>query len=234
MSKAKQIEIVGQLQLLGFLTTNGTGCRFVGIDYKTEIVPGKGIKVSHPFGRIFKVSKFQGLVNADYAEAVRNRVAAMMEVDKSAIEKYELGKSSYVHPFPSAPCVVAKASNPNDGEYYLQYFPTEDKTESVFVNDKGEVLDKGEVKKYLYAKGVRVAWKPAVVSLKLANITEMRASGLILSTEDADAAKEALMALRDSKVEVPLNDPFDLDVDAGKQIAAQDSHQHTGGKPQFA
>lgn len=203
MSKAKHIEIVNQLQLLGFLTTNGTGCRFVGITYRAEQEERKQMKVGQPFGRIFKVSKFQGLVNMDFVEAVRSRIAATLEVEKSQVE-YVAGKSSYVHPFPSAPCVVQKASG---GEgYYLQYFPTVEKSESVFVDEAGNIIDKELVKPWLRAKGKPTAWKPAVVSLKLENIVEMRASGLILSTEDADAAKEALLALRDSTVEIALND----------------------------
>jgi hypothetical protein len=137
------------------------------------------------------VSKLQGIVNADFVEAVKSRIANILDVDKSQVD-YTAGKSSYVHPFPSAPCVLAKASNPNDGVYYLQYMPTEGKTEYVFVNENNEAVDTEIVKPWLYAKSARSEYKPAVVSLMLSRIVEMRASGLILTTEDMDEAKAAL------------------------------------------
>jgi hypothetical protein len=191
---AKTIEIINHLELLGFLKTNGTGCRFVGITYKTEMEGGKNIRKGHPFGRLFKVSKFQGLINADYVESVKSRIAAATGYEKSEVT-YKSGPSAYIHLMTGegkALPVLVKAASPDDGVYYLQYFPTVEKTESVYVNEGGDVIPKDEVKPWLYAKGSGSPFKPAVTSLKLANIVELRASGLILTTDEMEEAKSAL------------------------------------------
>lgn len=183
------VQVASELEMLGFLKSNGTQCRFVGLKTKTPVVK---IKVGNPWGAgksetgLYKVSRKGGIINANYNTSVRRRLAAILGVELPEVQ-YENGESKYVHlmtgdnkPLP----VLVKKSNPNDGVYYLQYFPH--KSKSVYVNDAGEVVPDAVVKPWLYAESERPAFKPCVIAPKLANILELRASGVIMETPELD------------------------------------------------
>lgn len=192
MSKPTVIENIQALQLLGFLTKNGTECRFIHFTIKT---PVEKIKVSQPYGQLYKIAQYRGYINANYQTGVEKRIAQLLNVPPKSVE-YELGPSAYQHVLNDegkATAVLVKQSNPNDGVYYLQF--TKDETyqpTSVYVNEAGEVIADELVKPWLYKASPRNPLKPFVFSPKLSNIMEMRASGLILKAEDADEAKAAL------------------------------------------
>lgn len=186
------IEHVTKLQLLGFLTSNGTATRFVAFTIHT---PVEKIKVSHPFGNLFKVAKHRGYINANYVTGVRKRIAEKLGVELKDVD-YTPGKSAYQHAViggVASPSVLVKASNPDDGVFYLQFTPDETyHPKSVYVKENGEVVPDELVKPWLYATKPRPDWKPPVFSPKLSNIVELHASGVILKAEDADEAAALL------------------------------------------
>lgn len=197
------VSMLSELEILGFLKTNGTQCRFVSMTIRTPVVK---IRTGNPFGQVVKsgkvvgeskldkVATVSGLINANYVEAVRRRLAEKLGVEIKEVE-YTGGPSVYLHlltgegkPLP----VLVKASNPTDGVYYLQYFPH--KSTSVYVNAQGEVVDKETVKPWLHAVSERPDYKPQVQSVKLANIRRLKASGIVLEMPDLDEADAALAA----------------------------------------
>lgn len=187
--------------MVGFIKSNGTECRFVAMVSKTPVTK---IKVGNPFGQVikggkvqgecqlFKVSRKIGLVNANYNTSVRNRIAVKLGVKVSDVE-YENGEVWYEHlktvDGKALPLVVNKKT-PDNGEFYLQYYPH--KSTNAYVNAKGETIADATVNPWLYAETERAEFKPAVIAIKISNIKELKASGVIMQAEDLDAAAEAL------------------------------------------
>lgn len=194
------VQMTSELEMLGFLKTNGTACRFVSITTKTPVVK---IKAGNPWkagkdteSGLYKVSRKLGLINANYNTSVRRRIAEKLGVELSAVE-YENGKSAYQHLMtadnPPQPLpVLVKASNPNDGVYYLQYFPHKSFA-NVYVNEAGEVVPDATVKPWLYKETERPDYKPSVIAPKLRNIVQLKASGVVIEMPELEEA-EAILA----------------------------------------
>lgn len=191
------VQINNTLEMLGFIKTNGTQCRFVAIVTKTPVVD---IRVGNPWGAskttkngLYKVSRKLGIVNANYNTSVRRRIAEKLGVELDKVE-YQNGKVWYKHlltpegkPLP----VVVHATKEN-GEHYLQYFPH--RAESVYVNESGEIVPTAEVKPWLYAESEREDYKPNVIVVNLGNVKELRASGVIMEAADLEEAEKVLSA----------------------------------------
>lgn len=192
------VQLASTLEMVDFLKNNGTACRFVSLVCKTPVTK---IKASNPFGQIIKSGKVQGecrlwkvaekrgLINANYNTSVRRRIAERLGVELKEVE-YESGESAYQHLTTAdgkALPVMVKKSAPDDGIYYLQYFPQ--KSSHVYMDDKGNVIPDEKVKPHLYAESARPDWKPGVISINIANIHQLKASGIVL--EMGDLADEA-------------------------------------------
>ena len=194
---SQTINMISQLEMLGFLKTNGTQSRFVSITTKTPVVK---IKVGNPWGAgksengLYKVSRKIGLINANYNTSVRRRIAEKLGVELPEVE-YTNGKSAYIHLMTEegkALPVLVKASNPNDGVYYLQYFPHKSFA-NIYVNENGNTISDELVKHWLYAESERSEFKPSVIVPKLSNILQLKASGVIIKMPEFDEA-EVLLA----------------------------------------
>lgn len=191
-----------ELEMLGFLKTNGTACRFVAM---VSITPVVKIKVSNPFGQkvkggkligesqLNKVSRKVGIINANYNTSVRRRIAEKLGVDLSAIE-YENGEVWFQHlktaDGKNLP-VVEHKDETKRGQYYLQYFPHA--STNHYANANGEVIPDNLVVPHLYHESERPDFKPAVISIKLANIVQLKASGIVIEMPDF-AEAEAILA----------------------------------------
>jgi hypothetical protein len=187
--------MVSQLEILGFLKTNGTACRFVAMTSKTPVVK---IKVGNPWGAgartksgLYKVSRKIGLINANYNTSVRNRIAEKLGVELAEVE-YAAGETWYRHletaDGKALPVVVNKSKE--DGKHYLQYFPH--KSENVYVGENGEVVPDAMVKPWLYAESERPDYKPSVIAVDLGNVMQLKASGVIIEMPDFDEAAAVL------------------------------------------
>lgn len=190
-----------ELEMLGFLKTNGTACRFVSM---VSITPVVKIKVSNPFGQktkggklvgesqLNKVSRKLGIINANYNTSVRRRIAEKLGVDLGAVE-YESGEVWYQHLKTSdgknLP-VVEHKDETKRGQFYLQYFPHA--STNHYANANGEMIQDELVKPYLYAESERPDFKPCVISIKLANIVQLSASGIIIEMPDFAEAESIL------------------------------------------
>jgi hypothetical protein len=189
MEKSNVVKMQSTLEMLGFLKTNGTACRFVAIVSKTPVVK---IKTNNPFGELFKVSTKIGIINADYNKSVRTRIADTLGVKLSEVE-YENGKVWYEHLQTSdgknLPLVQHKNESKRDG-YYIQYYPH--KSSYVYTNSQGEVIPTETVKPYLYAETERAPYKPNVIVIKLANVCQLKASGVVIEMPNFEEAETVL------------------------------------------
>lgn len=189
LKKTDVVSLVSRLALMGFIQQNGTACRFVSITTKTPVTK---IRKGNPFGQLFKVSKKIGLVNANYNKSVQRRIAEKLGVAESAVE-YTPGETWYQHLTDengkALPLVVNKKT-PDNGKVYLQYFPH--KSENAYVNENGETIADETVKPWLYKESERPDYKPSVISLDLANILQMKASGEIIEMPAFEEAEAVL------------------------------------------
>jgi hypothetical protein len=174
--------------MLGFIKTNGTSCRFVSMVTETVL----DLPKSNPFHGIIKTSKRKALINKNYCAAVERNIAA-----KFGLQANEVGyipkPTWYMHletiegkPLP----VVVNKKTPDSGEYYLQFFPMS-KAESTFHMPDGTQVAEETVYATM-AKREQNEYKPIVNVVKLSNIKELRASGVIMQADDYADAEAAL------------------------------------------
>lgn len=196
--------MMSELEMLGFLKTNGTSCRIMAIVTKTPVVK---IKAGNPWHKVskgkvvgdcnlFKLSRKLGIVNAKYCDSVRRNIAEKLGVTMSEVE-YEQGEVWYEHLMTSdgkpLPIVQHKDETKRaETGYSLQYFPWTAKSVNRYVNGQGETIPDEMVKPWLYAESERPDFKPTVIAPKLRNIVELRASGIILEMPELAEVETAL------------------------------------------
>jgi len=200
MDKANVVKMMDTLEMVGFIKTNGTACRFVSLVCKTPVVK---IKASNPFGQVIKGGKVQGecqlfkvaskigIINANYNTSVRNRIAEKLGVTLSEVE-YENGEVWFKHvqtaDGKNLPLVVNK--DESKAGYYVQYFPH--KSTHKYVNAAGEVIPDEIVKPHLYKESERPDFKPCTIAINLANICQFKASGVVIEMPDFEEAAAIL------------------------------------------
>ena len=183
------VKITDPLEMAGFIKSNGTQCRFVAIVTDTPVVK---MRKNSPYQGVRKISRKNGLVNANYNTSVRNRLAETFGVKLSDVE-YENGEVWYQHltttEGKNLPLVQHKDVT-KQGKLYLQYFPH--KATSVYVMPDGVNVPIEELKPWLYKESERPDYKPSVIAVELGNVKEIRASGVIMQAEEIDQAEAAL------------------------------------------
>jgi hypothetical protein len=183
------VKMTDTLEMVGFIKTNGTACRFVSLVCDTPVVK---LKVGCPFYGVRKIARKIGLINANYNTSVRKRIAEKLGVELKDAE-YENGEVWYKHILTSdnkpLPLVVNKKKD--DGKYYIQYFPHKSTHKYTLAN--GEEINEELLVPYFYKQSDRPDFKPCVISLDLANIRQFKASGIVIEMPDFEEA-EAILA----------------------------------------
>lgn len=162
-------------EVVGFLKTNGTKCRYVSL--LTETQPK--MKPGCPFNGVVKVSRKRGIVNANFNTTVRRRLAKHLGVKLSEVE-YNDGEVWYRHLTTAEgqmlPLVVnKKVQSPSEAtEHYLQYFPTHSTNAYRLAN--GNTVTVEQLKPWFAKQAEKPPYKPAVISIKISNIKKLRAS----------------------------------------------------------
>lgn len=199
MNKENVVKMMSTLEMVGFLKTNGTACRFVSLVCKTPVVK---IKAGNPFGQVvkngkvvgdcqlFKVASKIGIINANYNTSVRRRIAEKLGVELPEVE-YTNGEVWFEHLLTEngkpLPLVQHKE---HKGKYYLQYFPH--KSTARYVNAQGETLPDEMVKPHLYKESERADYKPCVIAINLEHVSQLKASGVVIEMPDFDEAAAIL------------------------------------------
>jgi hypothetical protein len=180
--------MLNHLEMVGFIRTNGTQCRFVSLTCST--VPK--LKKTCPFVGVRKISRKIGLLNANYNTSVRRKISEKLGVELAEVD-YKNGETWYKHELTSdgknLPLVVHKEKQ--DGKFYLQYFPH--KSVNKYVGADGVEIAESALEPYFYAKGERPDFKPCVIAIGMENIVELRASGIVIEMPEFSEA-EAILA----------------------------------------
>ena len=204
MDRKLVVKMVNELEMLGFIRSNGTQCRIVAIVTKTPVVKIRSDNPWHKVSKgkvagdcnLFKLSRKLGIVNAKYCDSVRRKIAEKLGVTLSEVE-YEQGEVWYEHLMDASgralPIVQHKDETKRaETGYSLQYFPWTAKSVNRYVNGQGETIPDEMVKPWLYAESERPDFKPCVIAPKLRNIVEMRASGVIIEMPELPEVEAAL------------------------------------------
>jgi len=185
------VKITDPLEMVGFIRTNGTACQFVSMLTVTE----PKLKVSCPFKGVTKVSRRNGLLNVNYNTAVRRRISKALGVPLADVE-YTNGAVWFAHEImmlgdekKNLPLVFHATKN--DGKKYLQYFPLRSK-QTRYVLPNGEEVSEEQLKPYFYAKSEREEYKPNTCVFKIESIKELRASGVVIQTDETEDAEANL------------------------------------------
>ena len=188
------VKMLNHLEMVGFIRTNGTACRFVSLTCSTDpklLKKHRTTKAPCPFVGVRKVSRKIGLLNANYNTSVRRRIAEKLGVELPEVE-YVNGEVWYKHELTSdgknLPLVVHKEKN--DGKYYLQYFPH--KSENKYVDGTGMEIAEADLEAYLPAKSERPDFKPCVIAIGIENVLELRASGIVIEMPEFAEAEKLL------------------------------------------
>lgn len=199
------VQCMNESEMAGFIKANGTACRFVSMVSQTPVVK---IKAGNPWHvvkngkvvgepQLFKVSRKIGIINANYNTSVRNRIADKLGVKLSEVE-YENGEVWYQHlkttDDKALPLVWHKDETKRDSGLYLQYYPHTDKSVNCYKTASGEIVPDEDVKKWAYAESARSEFKPTVIVVKLGNIKQLTASGIVMEATDYEEAAASLEA----------------------------------------
>lgn len=198
LNRSNVVKMMNSLEMLGFIKTNGTSCRFTAITTRTPVVK---IRAGNPWGAgaktesgLYKVSRKIGIINVHWCAAVERRIAEKLGVPAKEVE-YVAGDVWYEHLMTSddkaLPVVQHKDEAKRNGEFYLQYFTH--KSENYYVNEAGEVVPDATVKPWLYAAPERSDFKPSVISVKLSNIQQLKLSGIVIEMPELNEV-ESLFA----------------------------------------
>lgn len=169
-----------------FIRANGTACRFVSLLSETE----PKLRKDCPFKGVKKITRTLALVNVDHAAACERGIAALLGVDAGSVD-YTPGETWYRHEETQdgkhLPLCVHK-EKPESG-FYLQYFPRS--TSSAYRDSSGNEVSHDSLAPFFYARK-ETEWKPQTRVVSLANIRELRASGIIAQAGDVESAEKAL------------------------------------------
>lgn len=180
------VKITNHLEMVGFLRTNGTQSQFVSMLTATK----PDLKKNCPYKNVMKISRRNGLINVDYNKSVRRRLANINQIPLKEAT-YENGNVWFTHEMTGEgkrlPLVVNKKTLGTDGKIYLQYFPLKSK-QTKYVLPNGETVKEELLKPYFYSKS-HSEFKPITCVFDIQNIVELRASNLIIQTEDTETVE---------------------------------------------
>ena len=169
------IKLNSETEMVGYLKSLGTECRFISMWTETEV---KMRKTANPFlvngGKVTKRSRRNGLVNVNFVGAVERRLAEALGVKPSEVN-YEAGETWYVHVMtgenkPMALCVDKKTGS----KHYLQYFPHKSYETKYFWNDKEMTPAEVATMKTFEPAQADNPFKPRVITLAMASIRTLK------------------------------------------------------------
>ena len=170
-----------------FIRSNGTQCRFVSLLSETS----PKLRKDCPFRGVRKISRKTGLINVNYVNACERRIADLLGVNSATVD-YQEGEVWYRHETTedgrSLPLCIHKTDTSKG--YYLQFYPRA--SVNAYVDEKGQEIPEESLAPYFYSRGEKAEWKPSVIVVSLANLRELRASGVIAQAGDVEACEKAL------------------------------------------
>lgn len=214
------IRIENRQELIGFLRTIGTECRFVTADTETVVdmnkfkLTGRKVvspktgnlineKTPNPYLGTVKIAKRNGFVNANFVRAVIKRYAEMYNLDPKDVE-YEAGETHYVHcqtedgkPL----CLCENKKDPN--KKYMQFFPLRNFGETIYLHPTLGKLDKNQIADMFQnwvTEREQEEWKPRVIVLAIDSIRSVTFRQIKILNDTASRLAGRLAKWKGTKV----------------------------------
>lgn len=179
-------------EMVGYLKTVGTGSSFVSLQTETAV---KMRKTGNPFLGTVKVTKRTGIINVNFVNAVRRRMAEIQRVAFTETE-YTKGTTWYVHvqnqegkPLPL--CVHKN----DDKRFYLQFYPLRSHHATYFLNGRQLSIEEVAQMETFITETERKAFKPIVITLALDSIRSMKARNVTVLNKTIDRLAQSYAQL---------------------------------------
>jgi hypothetical protein len=174
------INLESKNEIVGFLKTLGTASSFVSMDTETEV---KMRKTNNPFLGAVKRCKRSGLINVNFVNSVRRKLAEIQGTTFAETE-YVAGSTWYKHletqeKKPLALCVHQK----DERKFYVQFFPLHSSEHRYFLDGREMSADEVKQMKSFITETERVEYKPIVITLAIDSIRKMRARSITVLNE---------------------------------------------------
>ncbi len=188
--KNETIRIEDRAELVGFLRTIGTECRFVTVITETEVImnkfkltgrkvisprSGKPIneKILNPYSGTIKVARRNGFVNANFVTAVEKRYAALNNLPVDEVT-YTPGHTWYQHCHTEDGKPLCLCEHQEDtSRKYMQIFPLRNLGETEYIHPELGKLNKTQIRD-MYNNWVtedeNPEWKPRCIVLAIDSI----------------------------------------------------------------
>jgi len=170
--KSTTVTIQDKNEMVGFIRSLGTECRFVSMLTET---PVKMRKTGNPFASgVMKVSRRNGLINVNYVAAVERNLA---EANGGNKVEYTPGETWYTHTQTDDGKALPLCVHKKDSKkHYLQYFPhkTLGRNEYYF-NGVKMTPEQVAVMKTFVQEDNRAEYKPTVITLGIDSIRVLKA-----------------------------------------------------------
>jgi len=170
--KSTTVTIQDRNEMVGFIRSLGTECRFVSMVTET---PVKMRKTGNPFASgVIKVSRRNGLINVNYVAAVERN---LKEANGGTPVEYTAGETWYVHATTDDGRAIPLCVHKKDSKkHYLQYFPhrTLGRNEYFFNGQKMTTEQVATMKKFVQEDN-RAEFKPTVITLGIDSIRVLKA-----------------------------------------------------------
>ena len=163
------IKIQDKNEMVGFIRSIGTECRFVSMVTETSLPMNK---TNNPWYGTVKLSHRNGLVNVNFVKSTSRNLTELTGVKTT----YEAGSTWYVHeqtvdekPLPL--CVSKK----DDKKFYIQYFPHRTiGMNRYFLNGRELTSAEVEQMKPFIKTQTKSDFKPLVITLSIDSIRQLR------------------------------------------------------------
>jgi len=166
--KSSTVKLGSQCEMVGYLKSLGTECRFISMNTETEV---KMRKTGNPFVGAVKRTKRNGLINVNFVKSVERKMAKAAGIKPSEVD-YKAGETWYVHVMtaegkPMPLCVDKKTET----KHYLQYFPHRSFKTQYFHN--GVEVSYSDLAPFITEKPVNPV-KPLVITLAMKSIKNIK------------------------------------------------------------
>jgi len=202
--KTSTVTIQDKNEMVGFIRSLGTECRFVSMVTET---PVKMRKTGNPFASgVIKLSRRNGLININYVEAVKRNLAEANDGNKV---EYIPGETWYTHAQTDDGKALPLCVHKKDTKkHYLQYFPHQTLGRNeYFFNGVKMTPEQVAVMKTFVQEDNRADFKPTVITLGIDSIRVLKARRVQMNNSLVSRITNRLAGFKNVPANIEENKP---------------------------
>jgi hypothetical protein len=202
--KTSTVTIQDKNEMVGFIRSLGTECRFVSMVTET---PVKMRKTGNPFASgVIKVSRRNGLINVNYVAAVERNLA---EANGGNKVEYIPGEVWYTHAQTDDGKALPLCVHKKDvKKHYLQYFPHKTLGRNDYYFNGVKMTPEQVVKmKTFVQEDNRAEYKPTVITLGIDSIRVLKARRVQMKNNLVSRITNRLATFKNVPANIEENKP---------------------------